>query len=54
MSNPLRNEAEAFRFLVLVVVGAVVIAGAAKLNTWLGVAAAAGVVAWLVWSYRRR
>ena len=54
MSNPLRTEAEAFRFLVAVVIGAVAIAGASKLNTWLGVAVAVAVVAGLFWRYRRR
>lgn len=51
MRNPLRSEAEAFRFLIAVIVGALVIVGAAALNTWLGVAAAvvavAGLVLWL-------
>lgn len=54
MSNPLHTEAEAFRFLVAVVIGALAIAGAAKLNTWLGVAAAVVVIATLFWRYRRR
>jgi hypothetical protein len=52
MRNPLRSEAEAFRFLGAVIIAALVIAGAAYLNTWLGVAAAvlsvAGIVWWLV------
>jgi hypothetical protein len=51
MRNPLRSEAEAFRFLVVVLIGAVVIGAAAVLNTWVGVAAAvlvvAGIAAWL-------
>ena len=47
--NPLRSEAEAFRFLVAVIVGALVIVGAAYLNTWLGVAAAVVAVAGIVW-----
>ena len=51
MRNPLRSEAEAFRFLIAVIVGALVIVGAASINTWLGVAAAivavAGIVLWL-------
>jgi hypothetical protein len=46
--NPLRSEAEAFRFLILVLGGAIVIAAAAYLNTWLGLVAAVLVVAWLV------
>ena len=48
MRNPLRSEAEAFRFLIVVIGGAIVIAGAAYLNTWVGVAAAVLVVAFLV------
>jgi hypothetical protein len=47
--NPLRSEAEAFRFLIAVIVAALVIVGAAYLNTWLGVAAALLAVAGLVW-----
>lgn len=49
MRNPLRSESEAFRFLVAVIVGALVIIGAAYLNTWLGVAAAVVAVAGIVW-----
>jgi hypothetical protein len=52
MRNPLRTESEAFRFLLVVIVGALVIALGATINTWLGVAAAvvvvAGVVRWLM------
>ena len=40
MRNPLRSEAEAFRFLGIVIVGAAVIVVAAYINTWLGVAVA--------------
>jgi hypothetical protein len=40
MRNPLRSEAEAYRFLGIVIVGAAVIIGAAFINTWLGVAVA--------------
>ncbi|HKI90693.1 MAG TPA: hypothetical protein VJ986_00210 [Gaiellaceae bacterium] len=51
MRNPIRSEAEAFRFLLLVVAGAIVIAVCAALNTWLGVAGAVlvlgGLAAWL-------
>lgn len=51
MRNPLRSEAEAFRFLVVVIVAALVIVGAASVDTWLGVAAAVlavvGVGRWL-------
>ncbi|SRR5579862_712297 len=52
MRNPLRSEAEAFRFLIAVIVGAVVIAGAAYVNTWLGVAAAVLAVGGVVWWLR--
>jgi len=40
MRNPLRSEAEAYRFLGVVIVGAAVIIAAAYVNTWLGVAVA--------------
>ena len=40
MRNPLRSEAEAYRFLGVVIVGAVLIIVAAYINTWLGVAVA--------------
>jgi hypothetical protein len=49
MRNPLRSEDEAFRFLITVIVGALVIAGAAYVNMWLGVAAAIVAVAGVVW-----
>jgi len=45
MRNPIRSEAEAFRFLLVVVAGAIVIAVGAALNMWLGVAAAVLVLA---------
>jgi hypothetical protein len=52
MRNPLRSEAEAYRFLGVVVVGAAVIIGAAFINTWLGVAVAvvafAALTRWLM------
>jgi hypothetical protein len=53
MRNPLRSEAEAFRFLVAVIVGALVIVGAAYLNTWLGVAVAVIAVAGILWWLRQ-
>jgi hypothetical protein len=53
MKNPLRTEAEAFRFLIAVIIGALVIAGAAYLNTWLGVAAAVVAVAGIIWWLRQ-
>jgi hypothetical protein len=49
MRNPLRSEAESFRFLIAVIIGALVIVGAAYLNTWLGVAAAIVAVAGILW-----
>jgi hypothetical protein len=52
MRNPLRTEAEAFRFLVVVIAGAIVVVAAAYINTWVGVAAAVlvigGVGSWLM------
>ncbi len=52
MRNPLRSEAEAYRFLIVVVIGAAVIIVAALINTWLGVAAAVlvfvGLGRWLL------
>jgi hypothetical protein len=47
MRNPLRSEAEAYRFLGVVIVGAAVIIAAAFINTWLGVAVAVIAFAWL-------
>jgi hypothetical protein len=49
LRNPLRSEAEAFRFLIAVIIGALVIVGAAYLNTWLGLAAAIVAVAGIIW-----
>jgi hypothetical protein len=49
MRNPLRSEAEAFRFLIVVIVGALVVVGAAALNVWLGVVAAVVVVGGVGW-----
>src|SRR6059036_2755679 len=49
MRNPLRSEAEAYRFLGVVIAGAAVIIVAAFINTWLGVAAAViafGALGW--------
>jgi hypothetical protein len=40
MRNPLRSEAEAYRFLIVVIVGAAIIVVAAYGNKWAGVAAA--------------
>ena len=52
MKNPLRSEDEAFRFLIAVILAALVIAGAAWINTWLGVAAAVVAASGLVWWLR--
>jgi hypothetical protein len=49
MRNPLRSETEAFRFLIAVIVGAVIIVVAATIDTWLGVAAAVVAVAGILW-----
>jgi len=51
MQNPFRSEAEAFRFLIRTIVYFAVIAVAALISTWLGVAvfvvATSGIVWWL-------
>ena len=52
MRNPLRSESEAFRFLIATIVGALVIAGAASVNMWLGVAAAVIAVGGILWWLR--
>ena len=53
MRNPLGSEAEAYRFLWIVVGGAAVIVVAAMINTWLGIAAAVIAFAALVrWFFR--
>jgi len=49
MRNPLRTEAEAFRFLLVVIVGAAAIVACAYANEWLGVAAAVVVVGGIGW-----
>jgi hypothetical protein len=49
MRNPLHSEAEAYRFLWVVIGGAVVIIAAAFINTWLGVVAAVLVFVGLGW-----
>ena len=49
MRNPLRSEAEAYRFLGVVIVAAAAIIAAAYINTWLGVAVAViafGALGW--------
>jgi hypothetical protein len=52
MRNPLRSEAEAFRFLIVVIAGAIAIAVLAYANKWVGVAAAilvVGGIGWWLW-----
>ena len=49
MRNPLRSEGEMFRFLWIVIGGAVVIVVAALINKWLGVAVAVVAFAALTW-----
>ena len=49
MRNPLRSESEAFRFVIVVIVGALVIVGASFIDVWVGVAAAVIVVGAIVW-----
>jgi hypothetical protein len=49
MRNPLRSEAEAYRFLGAVIVGAAVIIAAAYANKWAGVVLAVLVFAGLGW-----
>lgn len=49
MRNPLRSEAEAYRFLGIVIVGAGVIIAFAYANVWAGVAVAVIAFAGLFW-----
>ena len=49
MRNPLRSEAEAYRFLIIVVVGAAVIIAASFIDKWLGVAVAVLAFVALFW-----
>jgi len=49
MRNPLRSESEAYRFLWVIVAGAVLIIVGAFIDTWLGVAVAVIVFAALGW-----
>lgn len=54
MRNPLRSEAEAFRFLVVSIVGALIIVAGAYIDTWVGVAAAVIVVGGIArWYWRQ-
>ena len=52
LRNPLSSETEAFRFLGVVIVGALLIVGAAKLDTYAGVAAAVAVIAGIAFYLR--
>jgi hypothetical protein len=47
--NPLRSEGEAFRFLIVVIVAALVIAGATWINRWLGLGVASVALAGIAW-----
>ena len=49
MRNPLRSEAEAYRFLGVVIVGAAVIIAGAYIDTWVGVAVAVIVFVAIGW-----
>ena len=50
MRNPLSSEAEAYRFLWIIVGGTAVIVAAALINKWLGVAVAViAFVAIVLW-----
>jgi hypothetical protein len=47
--NPFRSEAEMFRFLGVVIVGAVLVVLGAWINVWVGVVVAVLAVAGIVW-----
>jgi hypothetical protein len=47
--NPFRSENEMFRFLGVIIVGAVLVAVGAWINVWAGVAVAVVAVAGVVW-----
>ena len=49
MRNPLRSEADAYRFLIVIVVCAAAIIAASFINEWLGVAVAVIVFVGLFW-----
>ena len=53
MRNPLRSEAEAYRFLGVVIVGAAVIIAASFINMWLAVAVAVLAFVGLGWWLRQ-
>jgi hypothetical protein len=54
MRNPLRSEADAFRFVGVVIVGAALIVGAASVDKWFGFAVAVVVIGGLWWWYWRQ
>jgi hypothetical protein len=54
MRSPLRTEADAFRFLGVVIVGAALIVGAAAANRWFGLAVAVVVIGAIWWWYWRQ
>ena len=54
MKNPLRDEASAFRVVFLTLGGAVLVAVAAWINTWLGVVVFLVLVAAAFWAIRGR
>lgn len=52
--NPLRSEAEAFRFVLLTIAYFALIVGAAAVNTWLGLAVFLALNVLLLWRWTRR
>jgi hypothetical protein len=52
LRNPLSSEAEAFRFLGAVIVGALVVVGAAKIDMYAGIAAAVAAIAGITFYLR--
>ena len=54
MRNPLRSEAEAYRFLIVVIVGAAAIIVASFIDKWVGVAVAVLAFVGLYWWLRQK
>lgn len=52
--NPLRSEAEAFRFVLLTVVYFALIVAASAVSTWLGVAVFLALTGIVIWRFSRR
>ena len=52
MKNPLRDEASAFRVVLVTLGGAILVALAAWINTWLGVVVFLALVAAALWAIR--